>query len=1387
MSLKKTLYAMVMLFAVVSMVVPNVYARGNKPFVRNRGFEDAHRAQLLAAQANPKARNARGQQKALANNGLLSDAPSLVSQMRAGTRPSLKVEDNLIVPADAAKRVGADTVEQLKHPAPVVVTPEIRKQLQIRDANAVTETAGARKSRLGKRFAEAKRGLVRGGGASPSAVLPVNEVADDSSLSAVAFVGISGTEDFFDEAVLLGDLDGNKKLENDFDTGSAPRSFIDRQAKVEDDVLLPDEVYTAVRTSGHNAANGFNAPTDFNVFYTATSAGFISVLGDTVCDGDLLADTVIDVFSATQLVNPSTGFPFSNSTSITGLAVNTDSEYDLDLASDEIVWFTMFDPENGPNGATSAVCFMIDSDGDDIPDAAGAGVFATSTSIAVAGIAVDSYGDIYFHLTNRVTGSILKAWDVDEDRLPDVGFATFNLVTQLDLNNATNAVDMAFDRNDTLFLQVSGGIGIPRPNGLPSHIASYIDRCGDFDPVTGLIPRGDQFADAPFRIYAADADVAQPAGAGEPADVLVLPGMQIDYAGAYRGLCADLDDNIYVAVGAVPAGQSGDPSPFTGAILRIPDNNCDRVGDSVDMDGDSVFGEATGRTATSVERYDDYCFMLSPFNPPELTPNGINGISFGPLFSLQRVGLGLGDDEGMAFAFDDFDGEANNVAGGATDLLFATNCDNVGTNAAGGPVGFEWLLCNMAWTGFRLGSNGNIAFRNDLVTPASTDPLLTDFSATVIEWLSSEAPQVAPAWADLTPGFGGQFSIHRLGFAATDAFIIQYHNMPVFGLGGVGVGVDPFGFPKRGNTSSFDVTFYDDQDAWNDVDAEEEQGGTNDTTNLNQLVNDDNDGLSLPVGIGIREGDPTRRLDRNGDGDQTDENLASFVQEGVGQRYPEQGPFKFVYHQMELVGDAGAPVLVGYTTGFDGVFNTGTIPPGLCETNLSHATPAADNPFYMDGAIGCGTEPSLYEYFNNGDLGGVNPDGTIRPSAIDFDLRQEYFEDCVTRPELFLDNPPADCLLFKGSNIPNGLFCQTIGVTAIGGNEDPFLGPANLQINGFGFPMPKTGEGTVCPQFCGQTAPLCRAGKSITYDVVFSFDEDCDGDVDATISYAEPDVVVTSENQINLTIDFSQTNLCGPCVDVAVIATYGFGDDNKYSELQQLDADAALEVAPVQLTCVDAITIGPRQPVVLSIAPDEVDCDDPDDPDSVEDVQIAGLCFFNDIGSAFLTLNPDGSGTQIPLSNVIHVSSNIVTATVPLAQLTQRDTPYYVFVVRATDGVRSTDYPNPFGFDVTFTCVTTVQPPVGPTLTNCKVVRVSGGKFVLQVNGVGFKPNDTVVLLNGQPCRKNKYPSRFIVPSDGTTTRINCSGGLKRILPAVVTTRNTSDGVVSQNSLNCDF
>jgi hypothetical protein len=85
------------------------------------------------------------------------------------------------------------------------------------------------------------------------------------------------------------------------------------------------------------------------------------------------------------------------------------------------------------------------------------------------------------------------------------------------------------------------------------------------------------------------------------------------------------------------------------------------------------------------------------------------------------------------------------------------------------------------------------------------------------------------------------------------------------------------------------------------------------------------------------------------------------------------------------------------------------------------------------------------------------------------------------------------------------------------------------------------------------------------------------------------------------------------------------------------------------------------------------------------------------------------------------------------------------------------------------------------------VVRTSGGKFVLQVNGVLFKPDVSVVYIGDAPCGKNKYPQRFFDPTTGTTTRINCFDHLKQLLPATITVRDSTTGQVTDNSLVCDF
>jgi hypothetical protein len=242
---------------------------------------------------------------------------------------------------------------------------------------------------------------------------------------------------------------------------------------------------------------------------------------------------------------------------------------------------------------------------------------------------------------------------------------------------------------------------------------------------------------------------------------------------------------------------------------------------------------------------------------------------------------------------------------------------------------------------------------------------------------------------------------------------------------------------------------------------------------------------------------------------------------------------------------------------------------------------------------------------------------------------------------------------------------------------------------------------------------------------------------------------------------------------------------NRRSALS-LVAVFAVVLFVIATTSIESSAQSYRAPVVLAIAPDVVNCDDPDDPDGVEDVTISGLCFLDRITGAFLSPNADGTGDRVALMNVVNIGNNTIVATVPLDQLTLRDVPYYVFVVRA-DGRQSTNYPNAFGYDVTFTCTQAAVADVGPSLTSCRVVRRASGGYALQVTGENLRPNDSIVLLDGQPCRRTRYPARFISPADGTTTRIDCTGDLKRLLPAVVTVRNQSDGTTSANALECDF
>jgi hypothetical protein len=300
---------------------------------------------------------------------------------------------------------------------------------------------------------------------------------------------------------------------------------------------------------------------------------------------------------------------------------------------------------------------------------------------------------------------------------------------------------------------------------------------------------------------------------------------------------------------------------------------------------------------------------------------------------------------------------------------------------------------------------------------------------------------------------------------------------------------------------------------------------------------------------------------------------------------------------------------------------------------------------------------------------------------------------------------------------------------------------------------------------------------------MLTFDEDGNGTVDSMFTFGAPDVVVNNENQLCVTIDLSDNlDLCGGAATLKTVAEIGFGDNNKYFETRQCDSDAALDICPVQLVCSSGVDIGFRAPIVTSIAPDQEDCANPSSPGDTEDVQITGICFFGDIDSAFITTNPDGTGTRFDLSNITRVTTNEVSATVPIRQLAP-NVPYYVFVVRG-DGTRSTSYPNALGYNVTFTCLAGGTGAPRPSITACRLTRVAGGGFVLKVFGANINSNGAVLKLDGVACPKQSFPPKAI-GSTGITTRINCKGGVKKLLPASLTITNPDGGV--SDAFQCNF
>ncbi|HKQ09016.1 MAG TPA: hypothetical protein VJ464_28095, partial [Blastocatellia bacterium] len=592
------------------------------------------------------------------------------------------------------------------------------------------------------------------------------------------------------------------------------------------------------------------------------------------------------------------------------------------------------------------------------------------------------------------------------------------------------AVARSFVPGAVSFEQLTEGL-FPAPSaftsGTPSMVISFADCSGAFDlcsgratggataNVGGTIPAADGFADPAvagqtasagvnvFRIFVEGngPDLRPPAGG-----TAVVPGtlgsvlqvdMQIDYT-LHSGLAVSEEGTVFVISGGTPAGIGKNPSPMLGEVLCFEDMcPMDRRADFVDLRGDTLPNPPAsgGNVGDGDSDRFDHIFYQAPLDQITLTPGGLAGLARGFLRYTNRLaaaplGAGitlgvtqrvLGDDSSTqaAIIFEALD-PGHQVAGGDDQNTPNRGDDDDG---AGSPTltganagGFEFLFNgfvgttpNCVWNGFFLNSNGNITFGNG---DSDNTPSVVEFRAGL--------PRIAPAWADLNPNARAvdltSFPVQALGFANINAFRVRWINVPEFGSEScTGTTVSP------GNASNtFSVTLYDD--------------GTGPDENACQALDPANprgfNGPCAPSTAGafdLQEGPTDLRFTR-------EPNTGVLV--GCPPRREGSGNFIFEYCRMDLLGTPDRPVIAGYSVGHLNPLN----PPGLCETNLSEAARAAETTFgVLPGAqtaaiscnclIGEGTEPSIFELFNEGADAGIGAGGEITFATPDFDLRFE--------------------------------------------------------------------------------------------------------------------------------------------------------------------------------------------------------------------------------------------------------------------------------------------------------------------------------------------------------------------------------------------------------------
>ncbi len=917
----------------------------------------------------------------------------------------------------------------------------------------------------------------------------------------------------------------------------------------------------------------------------------------------------------------------------------------------------------------------------------------------------------------------------------------------------------------------------------------------------------------------------------------------------HNGITVDENATVYVVSGGTPAGISTNPSPRLGEILCFEDKcPADRRGDFTDLRGAGTLPNPpnVGNTGDGLDTRTDHIYWQAPLDAVTQTPTGIAGLARGflrytnrlaPLVPIGKDSAGnfvtlgttdrtLGDDDtthtatgpgvitgntgGAPIVFEMLD-PCHQVAGGDDQVFPFTGDDD---NGAGSPVvtgplsgGFEFLFANPlgdvtqvgaacgtgngVWNGVFWNSNGNVTF-------GSGD--LSNIADVVA--FRSGLPKIAPAWADLNPGsrqngFLNTFPVQALGFAGVNSFKLRSINVPEFGN------------EACNSSNTFSITLFDD--------------GTGIDENASQPLNPANPIGNNAVPFDLLEGATANRFTK-------EPNTGVIV--GCPPRRDGTGIFAFEYCRMDLLGTSSNPVIAGFSIGRQNGLN----PPGLCETNLSVVSAAADTGFgVLDGqvaAVGCnccigeGTEPTIFELFNEGRGGSIGSGGEVTFSTPDFDLRFEGNDPALctsTRQRDF--NRGHVCFYGTTCQLPPNPTCllvipqepgQAITAPIVVAPGQPAVGTAaaatpngagvkvasptagiinalcavQLDVLGCGFfPNEVT---TICQGFSSETGiPLLRPGKTVTTSEAVNCDTNGDGVPDLAIVLTN----VTPKNCNLVTgvvaplANAPGTGFplacCGGFATLTTTERFTNGDNNIFN---------LLTTGGFTRTTTCVIDLGLRAPVVVSVTPATGACG------VLQDELISGACFIingvPNVTSVF-AIDRANPATRIDAQVFFIVNANLIDATFNFTSANAGKT-FLVFVSGPNGTSRNLTTAvagapagcplgNELGVQVTFTCNAAANPNPGGTpdiavVTGCHLDRQDNGTFFLDVTGTNIKDGATATVGGVTP---KKIKVVEVAPGTTNPTKLRLIKKVCNGLPGNVIITNPGPNGAPSQPFNC--